>query len=613
MFEKALPVWKKGKEKELNTRCAFFAKFQGSKNAFLRIAGCSVYKVYLNGKMLAFGPARAAHDCFRIDELPLNDLLDQNSLFIEAVGYNTKNFVYPLHSAFLQAEVVIDNKPVVWTGKHFLVREYNERVQKVCRFSYQRAFLETYIFTKNPQRTYLDFSADDNVEEGEKPVVVNGGKRYLKRRVAYPSYPIYTSKKIETGTFKKVEKEVVLGKRFWLDTLPSFKKEECFNEPEVEFQKIEYQKKELSCNALNKGQFATYDFGRIRAGFIKINARVKEDARLCLLFDEMVANGSSNSAKDIRFNRFDCLKVIEYNLKAGEYQHISIEPYSAQYVRAVVLDGQVELSNVEIVGFENADTQRFVFSSSDERLNAIVDAGRATLKHNVLDVLMDCPSRERAGWLCDAFFTGQAEKLLTGENKTESAFLENYVYAPDALSLNLPKGMIPCCYPADFEDGLYITNWALYYLLELESYVKRNNDLWLLEASAQKVNGIVEFFSQRENENGLLENLNERMFVDYSDANSYFLDVNYPTNMLYAKALESVARLYGDFSLIEKAKKIKDQIRTGARKKCKSKCRMFGNKKRIYGACTSLFRTGYCTGIRIRNRRTTKNTWATSY
>ena len=48
MFEKALPVWKMGKEKELNTRCAFFVKFKGIPNAFLRITGCSVYKIYLN-------------------------------------------------------------------------------------------------------------------------------------------------------------------------------------------------------------------------------------------------------------------------------------------------------------------------------------------------------------------------------------------------------------------------------------------------------------------------------------------------------------------------------------------------------------------------------------
>ena len=156
MFEKALPVWKMGKEKELNTRCSFFVKFKGIPNAFLRITGCSVYKIYLNGKMLAFGTARAAHNCFRVDELPLNDLLDQNSLFIETVGYNTKNFVYPLHSAFLQAEVVANGKPIVWTGKHFKVREYNERVQKVCRFSYQRAFLETYNFSKKLSNK-LDF------------------------------------------------------------------------------------------------------------------------------------------------------------------------------------------------------------------------------------------------------------------------------------------------------------------------------------------------------------------------------------------------------------------------------------------------------------------------
>ena len=550
-----------GKEKELNTRCAFFVKFKGIPNAFLRITGCSVYKIYLNGKMLAFGPARAAHNCFRVDELPLNDLLDQNSLFIETVGYNTKNFVYPLHSAFLQAEVVANGKPIVWTGKHFKVREYNERVQKVCRFSYQRAFLETYIFSKNPLQTYLDFSANTKKEIGEDPVEVQGGERYLNRRVGYPLYPVYNSNKIETGIFNKVEKEIKLKKRFWLDTLPSFKKEDCFNDPEVEFQKLKYKSKPLNSNLLTVGQFATYNFERIHAGFIKISVRAYEDTRLCLLFDETLSNENSHDALDICFNRFDCLKIIEYNLKPGQYEHISIEPYTARYIRVVVLTGQAEILNIQIVGFENADAERFVFSCQDQRLNAIADAGKSTLKHNAVDVLMDCPSRERAGWLCDAYFTGQAEKLLTGNNKTERAFLENYVYAPDSLSLGLPQGMVPCCYPADFEDGLYITNWAFYYILELESYSLRNNDLSILKESKQKVLGIVEFFSKRENEFGLLEKLNERMFVDYSDANSYFLDVNYPTNMLYAKALESVGRLYGNFSLFEKADKIRNQIR----------------------------------------------------
>ena len=29
---------------------------------------------------------------------------------------------------------------------------------------------------------------------------------------------------------------------------------------------------------------------------------------------------------------------------------------------------------------------------------------------------MDCPSRERAGWLCDSYFTAKTEYVLTGTN-----------------------------------------------------------------------------------------------------------------------------------------------------------------------------------------------------
>ncbi len=36
-------------------------------------------------------------------------------------------------------------------------------------------------------------------------------------------------------------------------------------------------------------------------------------------------------------------------------------------------------------------------------LKAIYDAAVETFRQNALDVYMDCPTRERAGWLCDSF------------------------------------------------------------------------------------------------------------------------------------------------------------------------------------------------------------------
>ena len=68
----------------------------------------------------------------------------------------------------------------------------------------------------------------------------------------------------------------------------------------------------------------------------------------------------------------------------------------------------------------------------EPELRAIVEAAKATFAHNAVDLYSDCPSRERAGWLCDSFFTARAEYFLTGESRIEEAFLENFrLYTPD--------------------------------------------------------------------------------------------------------------------------------------------------------------------------------------
>ena len=48
--------------------------------------------------------------------------------------------------------------------------------------------------------------------------------------------------------------------------------------------------------------------------------------------------------------------------------------------------------------------------------------------------------------------------------------------------------------------------------------------------------------------------------MEWSKANELTQDINYPTNMLYAKMLLSAGKLYSDNNLIEKAEKIKDKI-----------------------------------------------------
>jgi alpha-L-rhamnosidase len=176
-----------------------------------------------------------------------------------------------------------------------------------------------------------------------------------------------------------------------------------------------------------------------------------------------------------------------------------------------------------------------------------------------VDLFMDCPSRERAGWLCDSFFASRVAQLLSGHEGVEKNLLENYLLP--AHFEHLPEGMVPMCYPADHYDGNFIPNWALWFILQLEEYQARSGDRQMIEALRPRVLKIFDYFHAFQNEDGLLEKLKGWVFIEWSAANEYVQDVNYPSNMLYAAALASTGRLYGLPQLLEEARHIQEKIR----------------------------------------------------
>ena len=554
-FQKAVPVWLEHEERELNSICAFCVRFKKLSDAVLAVTGSSCYKIYLNGEFLGFGPARAAHGFFRVDRIPLRGLREDNVLFIEAAGYNTMNYWFPDQPAFLQAEIEECGEARYWTGRDFYVRRYAERLQRVSRFSYQRAFTESYIFDEDPSKTYSRYFGDG----ADMPAVVASGK-YLPRVTTYPKYGYIGSEFIESGTFYEKEGEPYRNICMEITNLRIFPIEEWESNPSDRVSNLIY-KKGASKSVYAGGEYAVYDFGKAETGFLGIEAAVSRDTRICILFDEMDMKKAPDEPAQVMPYRNGCVNIVEYRLKSGEYRHFTFEPYTARFVKVVVLEGEVRDVRINMCKFENADTGRFSFDCSDERLNVIMDAACRTFRHNSVDLLTDCPSRERAGWLCDSFFSARAEQLFTGSNRAEFAFLQNYALCPPLPYI--PEKMIPMCYPADFESHQYIPNWAMWYVVELYDQYLRSGVRDLADASRSKVYGVLEFFERYRNEFGLLENLESWVFVEWSKANdSAFVEgINFPSNMLFAKALESAGKLYAEEKFLKRAEEVRAAIR----------------------------------------------------
>jgi alpha-L-rhamnosidase len=137
-------------------------------------------------------------------------------------------------------------------------------------------------------------------------------------------------------------------------------------------------------------------------------------------------------------------------------------------------------------------------------------------------------------------------------------FYENFAL-PDSFAY-LPEGMLPMCYPADHNDGVFIPNWAMWFIIQINDYAQRGGDPALVARLEPRIEKLLNYFSNFENEDGLLEKLDSWIFVEWSKANKFVQDVNYPTNMLYATALQKAADLYKNKNWDEKAKQIKQTI-----------------------------------------------------
>jgi len=566
-FRSAKPVWPKGREKEMNLTVGFQAAFRAPREAKVTISltASTLYRLYVNGTFAGYGPARGPYGWFRIDAWDVTHLLKDgvNIAAVEVAGYNVNSYYTQDQPSFLQAEIVSNGKVLASTGgggTKFVARVLPERVQKAQRYSFQRPFSEVYRLKPgwNAWRT----------EPGTNSVVlaVQPVRQLLRRGVPYPRFQLLPARReVGEGTLETG----ITPAKFWRDraltnigpNLAGYKEAELEIIPSIELQKIRSHAGGAAESPiewsgklhLGRNTYRIVDFGTNFTGFLGATIECTAPTRIYMVFDEILSDG------DVNFRRLGCVNAVTYDLQPGSYEVESFEPYTMRYMKMLVTEGAADVSRIYLRDYANPQVYDAHFASSDARLNRLFAAGRETFRQNALDVFMDCPSRERAGWLCDSYFTARVAPLLSGDTAVERNFLENFLLPKEFAAL--PKGMLPMCYPADHPNGNFIPNWSLWFVVQLEEYLERSGDRQMVDALQPKVMALFDYFKPFRNQDGLLEKLQRWVFVEWSEANKFTQDVNYPSNMLYAAALDAAGRMYAKPELSAQAASIRDVIR----------------------------------------------------
>ena len=541
-------VWAEGQKNQMNRAFAFVLDLGKKQMGEICLSAASCYKVIADGKLMGFGPNRTAHGYARAAVYPFN----AQYITVEVQSHFVPNFCWVKREPFFACVLKTER------GKEYFAEDFNcfalsDRVQKVRRYSFQRGFCETYINEKD--RTALYFCKPQNAfprvktEKAELP-------HLLPSETLNPALSeIFAEKVIDSGYCKTSPEIAVYVDR--TETLigtviEGFKRGEWQDFSTDEISRITY----LSDAKSGDYAYETLDFSRIVTGIVEVEIIAGNAGEVFFAFDEIL---SDEKLKTIKPFRGGTANVFKWTVKkAGVYNLSAFEPYAFRYANVITSAGVK--ANVKVRAYENPEAGKMLFECDDKKIEQIMEAARHTFAHNAVDLLTDCPSRERAGWLSDSFFSSVAERVFTGDNKVERAFLQNYILADKS---GHPKGMIPRCYPADYyeEDG-FIPNWSLWYILEIYKYFTQYGYDETVEKSRANVEGILNYFVDFENEFGVLEDLKGWIFVEWSAANNsdHINGINVPSNACYYASLLAAAKVYDIKGLKEKAEKVKDYL-----------------------------------------------------
>jgi alpha-L-rhamnosidase len=426
-------------------------------NAYIDITADDYYKLYINGKYVAQGPAQSYHFHYYYNRLDIRDFLvhGENVIAVHVYyqGLVNRAFNSGDYRQGLIAEIHVNERLSVKTDntwKYKLTREY----KKGEPYGYLTQFPEN-IDSRRSSSGWRDLEFNDD-------------------------------------DWMLVDTDHKMDYSLVLQPTPNLSV---------------YEIAPVHIKKLNKGHYLI-DYGQEITGQFKMCAKGESGEIVEIRCGEEL----DESGIAVRFElRCNCIYKETWTL-SGEMDVLEFYDYKAfRYVEVIGSEDAIDKEQFSVVvrhyPFEDKNCE---FNSSDELLNQVFQICKNGVKYGSQENYVDCPTREKGQYLGDNTIIGHTHMLLSGDLRLFKKAIKQF-----ALSSIVCPGLMAVT-PGNYMQE--IADFSLQWPMQLLNYYQQSGDMDFLEEMYPYAENLVKHFKKYDRGDGLLHEVKDKWnLVDWPE------------------------------------------------------------------------------------------------
>lgn len=265
------------------------------------------------------------------------------------------------------------------------------------------------------------------------------------------------------------------------------------------------------------------DAGELTTGYPVLMLSDGRSARVKLLYAECYekidpvtlvrVKGIRDDATGELFGEYDLYKVSGFG---SAEKPETYEPFLFRTFRYISLEIETAEEELTVHSFYYRETGypleiKANFSSSDDSLQSLWNISINTLKRCMHETYEDCPYYEQLQYAMDT----RLQALFTYQLSGDDRLARKAIF--DFHSSRLPNGMLQSRYPSVLSQ--VIPGFSLYWIMMVHDHYQYFGDVSLVRTYLPTIDGVLEWFNQRLESNGLLGEMPSQYwsFVDWVD------------------------------------------------------------------------------------------------